>query len=119
MSLGVNYLNSRKVVKTTPTMKLQSVLEEACANFKLDTNCCRLKKGKTVIDLSLPYRFANLPNNTTLELEVFTQTQVGASSKLASARIALSVNGRSGMTCTLPLKVLCLCLTIMSSCPVF
>ena len=96
MSVGVSYLSQRKVVKTTPIMKLQSVLEEACAHFKMDSSCCRLLKGRSRVDLSLPYRFANLPNNTTLELEVFTQTQVGAGSKLATARVALSINGRSG-----------------------
>ena len=95
MSVGVSYLNSRKVIKVTPTQKLQAVLEEACEHFKLDASCCRLKKGKMAIDCSLPYRFSNLPNNTTLDLEVFTKTQVGAGSKLATSRIALNVNGKS------------------------
>lgn len=101
MSVGVSYLNSRKVIKVTPTQKLQAVLEEACDHFKLDASCCRLKKGKAVVDMSLPYRFSNLPNNTTLDLEVFTQKQVGASSKLASSRIALGVNGKS-LSATFP-----------------
>ena len=97
MSVGVAYINSRYTIKVTPTMSLEKVLEEACVHYKIDRaeKEARLRLGKKYLDLNLPWRFANIPSNTTVELEVISKNAGGA--KLAACRIALRVGDKSLM----------------------
>lgn len=60
----------RHVVKLTPMTPLSSAFEEACAKFKLNAASGEyaLQIGKKPLDLSLAYRFANIPANGKLEI---------------------------------------------------
>jgi len=60
----------RVTVKVTPTTSVLQVLEEACNKKGFPPNEYGIKSeaGKTLIDLTLQFRFANLPNNAKLEL---------------------------------------------------
>lgn len=51
-------------------MPLSTLLAEACAAFKppLDPGACQLVYQKKPLDPSLPFRFANLPNGSRLEV---------------------------------------------------
>ena len=93
MSLGLCYNGRRKVVAVNPTTKLMSVLEEGCEYFKLDATCCRLKKGKVVVDLTIPFRFSNLQPNSSIDIEVTSATTPAASSRAASTKLAFSIEG--------------------------
>ncbi|KFM78520.1 Tether containing UBX domain for GLUT4, partial [Stegodyphus mimosarum] len=58
----------RETIKITPNNSILQVLEEACSKQHLkpeDFDICHYNKS---LDLSLPIRFANLPNNALLEL---------------------------------------------------
>ena len=75
----------RSVVKTSPMMKFAQVLK--CAAEKLNLGVegdvlveyCLKHRGKQ-IDLSLSVRFANIPNNASLDLEKKPAEEVGSSS---------------------------------------
>ncbi|KAJ3284254.1 Tether containing UBX domain for GLUT4 [Rhizoclosmatium sp. JEL0117] len=57
------------VIKTTPAMALNDVLKTAVEKAGANTNSTYiLKHGKTVLDLSLSVRFANLPAGAKLSL---------------------------------------------------
>lgn len=51
-----------------PTKILNDVLIEACSKTGADVDSHGLRHGKTVIDLSLSFRFAHLPNGAKLDL---------------------------------------------------
>ena len=95
MSVGVAYINSRYTVKVTPTMILEKVLEEACTHYKINRaeKEAQLRLGKKFRTSIYLWRFANIPSNTTLELEVTSKKAEGA--QQADCRIALSVGGKS------------------------
>lgn len=49
---------------------LSSLLEEACAAFKprLDPSCCQLVFNKKPLDLATPFRLANIPNGSRIDV---------------------------------------------------
>ncbi|CAG8474650.1 325_t:CDS:2 [Paraglomus occultum] len=59
---------NRQVVKTTPTMALKQIVNTVCTKRKLDPEKYGLKLNKTILDLSLSVRFANLAPGAKLEL---------------------------------------------------
>jgi hypothetical protein len=102
MSLGICYNGKRKVVKCTPTMSLQAILEEATNFYNLDVSQCKLVKGKNTIDLSLPFRFSGLQSNSNLDLVVDSNSSSSSSpSNVPKCRIALSVEGNAAMPTTI------------------
>jgi len=77
MSLTVTYGPRKATVKTTPNTTLQEVLSQACQDQQLtESNYDLIYKGKS-LDLSLTVRFANLPNNSQLELKQRTAPREG------------------------------------------
>ncbi|KAG8195531.1 hypothetical protein JTE90_019519 [Oedothorax gibbosus] len=58
----------REVVKVTPNDSILQVLEEACKKQKISAEDYNIRHYNKTLDLSLPIRFANLPNNAQLEL---------------------------------------------------
>jgi tether containing UBX domain for GLUT4 len=104
MSVAIIYQSQRKVIKLSPNTLLQQVLEESLAaldgNFEISK--CSLRYKRNFIDLSLPFRYSNIPNNASLELEVNSRSNVslGSSVKLNNSknvcRVALSIEGTTG-----------------------
>ncbi|GIY16386.1 tether containing UBX domain for GLUT4 [Caerostris darwini] len=58
----------RETVRVTPNSSILQVLEEACKKQKINAMDFELRHHNRILDLSLPIRFANLPNNTLLEM---------------------------------------------------
>jgi hypothetical protein len=96
-SLGICWNGKRKVISVTPTMMMSKILEDACSFYKIDPALCILKKGKSVIDLSGPFRFSNLPSNSSLDIEM-SQPRTGAVSKDAKTKVILNAEGTGSVT---------------------
>lgn len=58
----------RESIKVTPNTSILQVLEEACKKQQLNSEEYEVRHYNKPVDLSLPIRFANLPNNALLEL---------------------------------------------------
>ena len=58
------------MVKVTPMMPLAAVAEDACRQAKVafDKAACTLTHSKKVVDLEMPWRFANLNSGAKLNL---------------------------------------------------
>ncbi|XP_047434888.1 tether containing UBX domain for GLUT4 [Mugil cephalus] len=82
----------RQTVKVSPNTPLLQVLEEVCKKHGFNSEDHGLKFQRTVLDLTLPWRFANLPNNAKLEMVTSTRKQVVADSQV---RIALQMEDGS------------------------
>eukprot|EP01040_Poterioochromonas_malhamensis_P010371 gene10371-11286_t len=85
------YKTEKKVFKSiSPSTILQQLVTESLEYFRLPANTSyQLKFRRSVLDLSQPVRFSNLPNNAQLDLVV------SSSSGSGSCRVAISVMGRS------------------------
>jgi len=92
-ALGVCYNGRRKVVNVTPSTPLQNVLEEACLFYNLEVSQCKLRKGKTLVDLSLPFRFSSLQPNSSVDLEVSEKPSSPRDSRPANTRISIKLPG--------------------------
>ncbi|KAG8446384.1 hypothetical protein GDO86_014006 [Hymenochirus boettgeri] len=79
----------RQTVKVTAGTTLLQVLEEVCRKQKFNASEYNLKFQRTVLDLSLQWRFANLPNNAKLEMVSCTQQRAAAESM--KVRVALQL----------------------------
>ncbi|XP_061130775.1 tether containing UBX domain for GLUT4 [Syngnathus typhle] len=82
----------RQTVKVSPNTPLLQVLEEVCKKHGFDPDNHGLKFQRTVLDLTLQWRFANLPNNAKLEVVPSTRKQIVADSQV---RIALQMEDGS------------------------
>ncbi|KAM5272707.1 tether containing UBX domain for GLUT4 [Ctenodactylus gundi] len=82
----------RHTVKVTPSTALLQILEDTCR--RQDFNPCEydLKFQRTVLDLSLQWRFANLPNNAKLEMVPVSRSREGPES---TVRVALQLDDGS------------------------
>ncbi|PNJ87321.1 ASPSCR1 isoform 4, partial [Pongo abelii] len=82
----------RHTVKVTPSTVLLQVLEDTCR--RQDFNPCEydLKFQRSVLDLSLQWRFANLPNNARLEMVPASRSREGPENMV---RIALQLDDGS------------------------
>ncbi|KAM9208297.1 tether containing UBX domain for GLUT4 isoform 1-T1 [Dugong dugon] len=78
----------RHTVKVTPSTVLLQVLEDTCQ--RQDFNPCEydLKFQRSVLDLSLQWRFANLPNNAKLEMVPTARSREGPEN---TVRVALQL----------------------------
>ncbi|XP_071968401.1 tether containing UBX domain for GLUT4 [Engystomops pustulosus] len=79
----------RQTVKVTAGTPLLQVLEDVCKKQNFNPREYNLKFQRTVLDLSLQWRFANLPNNAKLEMVSRAQQRAGAES--AKVRVALQL----------------------------
>lgn len=79
----------RQVVKVTAGTPLLQVLEEVCKKQNFNPREYNLKFQRTVLDLSLQWRFANLPNNAKLEMVSRSMQRVGA--ECSKVRVALQL----------------------------
>ncbi|XP_037095421.1 tether containing UBX domain for GLUT4 [Syngnathus acus] len=82
----------RQTVKVSPNTPLLQVLEEVCKKHGFEPDNHALKFQRTVLDLTLQWRFANLPNNAKLEVVPSTRKQIVADSQV---RIALQMEDGS------------------------
>ncbi|XP_073166774.1 tether containing UBX domain for GLUT4 isoform X5 [Lepidochelys kempii] len=85
--------NGRRVaVRVGPGTTLLQVLEEACGRQNFDAGEFGLKFQRSVLDLSLQWRFAKLPNNAKLEVVPITRNRAGTENRV---QIALQLNSGS------------------------
>ncbi|XP_074828259.1 tether containing UBX domain for GLUT4 isoform X1 [Natator depressus] len=85
--------NGRRVtVRVGPGTTLLQVLEEACGRQNFDAGEYDLKFQRSVLDLSLQWRFARLPNNAKLEVVPITRNRAGTENRV---QIALQLNSGS------------------------
>nr|XP_057947527.1 tether containing UBX domain for GLUT4 isoform X2 [Doryrhamphus excisus] len=82
----------RQTVKVLPNTPLLQVLEEVCRKHEFNPDNYGLKFQRTVLDLTLQWRFANLPNNAKLEMVPSTRNQTLPDSQV---RIALQMEDGS------------------------
>ncbi|XP_042305280.1 tether containing UBX domain for GLUT4 isoform X2 [Sceloporus undulatus] len=77
-SVSVLAPNGRRVtVRVGPSTALLQVLEEVCRKQDFSPSEYDLKFQRTVLDLSLQWRFANLPNNAKLEMVPISRNRAG------------------------------------------
>ncbi|XP_031208187.1 tether containing UBX domain for GLUT4 isoform X2 [Mastomys coucha] len=82
----------RHTVKVTPSTVLLQVLEDTCRRQDFNPSEYDLKFQRTVLDLSLQWRFANLPNNAKLEMVPVSRSREGPENIV---RIALQLDDGS------------------------
>ncbi|XP_058495747.1 tether containing UBX domain for GLUT4 [Solea solea] len=82
----------RQAVKVSANTPLLQVLEDVCKKHGFNPDDHALKFQRTVIDLTVPWRFANLPNNAKLEMVTSTRKQAAADSQV---RVALQMEDGS------------------------
>ncbi|XP_034753980.1 tether containing UBX domain for GLUT4 [Etheostoma cragini] len=82
----------RQTVKVSPNTPLLQVLEDVCKKHGFNPEDHGLKFQRTAVDLTLQWRFANLPNNAKLEMVTSTRKQAVADSQV---RIALQMEDGS------------------------
>ncbi|XP_078133378.1 tether containing UBX domain for GLUT4 isoform X3 [Sander vitreus] len=82
----------RQTVKVSPNTPLLQVLEDVCKKHGFNPDDHGLKFQRTAVDLTLQWRFANLPNNAKLEMVTSTRKQAVADSQV---RIALQMEDGS------------------------
>ncbi|KAK7930234.1 hypothetical protein WMY93_006629 [Mugilogobius chulae] len=82
----------RQTVKVSPNTPLLQVLEDVCKKHGFSSEDHGLKFQRTVLDLTLQWRFANLPNNAKLEMVPSTKKVAAADTQV---RIALQMEDGS------------------------
>ncbi|KAK0144055.1 Tether containing UBX domain for GLUT4 [Merluccius polli] len=82
----------RQTVKVSPNTLLLQVLEDVCKKHEFNPNDHGLKFQRSVLDLTLQWRFASLPNNAKLEMVPSTRKQATADSQV---RIGLQLEDGS------------------------
>nr|KAF6454787.1 ASPSCR1 tether for SLC2A4, UBX domain containing [Rousettus aegyptiacus] len=82
----------RHTVKVTPSTVLLQVLEDTCRRQDFNPSEYDLKFQRHVLDLTLPWRFANLPNNAKLEMVPASRSREGPGN---TVRIALQLDDGS------------------------
>uniref|UniRef100_A0A3Q2GTS7 ASPSCR1 tether for SLC2A4, UBX domain containing n=1 Tax=Equus caballus TaxID=9796 RepID=A0A3Q2GTS7_HORSE len=82
----------RHTVKVTPSTVLLQVLEDTCRRQDFNPSEYDLKFQRNVLDLTLQWRFANLPNNAKLEMVPISRSREGPENMV---RIALQLDDGS------------------------
>lgn len=82
----------RHTVKVTPSTVLLQVLEDTCRRQDFNPSEYDLKFQRTVLDLSLQWRFANLPSNAKLEMVPASRSREGPENMV---RVALQLDDGS------------------------
>ncbi|KAL2089846.1 hypothetical protein ACEWY4_014534 [Coilia grayii] len=75
----------RQTVKVSPNTSLLQVLEEVCMKHGFNADDYGLRFQRNVLDLSLQWRFANLPNNAKLEVVSSSRCSAGTDSTVVIA----------------------------------
>eukprot|EP00190_Bangiopsis_sp_CCMP1999_P002997 CAMPEP_0198730256 /NCGR_PEP_ID=MMETSP1475-20131203/23631_1 /TAXON_ID= ORGANISM="Unidentified sp., Strain CCMP1999" /NCGR_SAMPLE_ID=MMETSP1475 /ASSEMBLY_ACC=CAM_ASM_001111 /LENGTH=561 /DNA_ID=CAMNT_0044493043 /DNA_START=141 /DNA_END=1826 /DNA_ORIENTATION=- len=83
---GIGYPGKKLRVPITPSTPLSKVRDEACAKLKLKAQSYGLSKDRHNLDLSLPFRLANLAINCRIDLVSAT-----SSKKPSRVNVALDV----------------------------
>ncbi|CAN9509914.1 unnamed protein product [Ophioblennius macclurei] len=73
----------QQTVKVSPNTYLLQVLEEVCNNHGFEPDDYGLKFQRALVDLTRPWRFANLPNNAKLEMVTSSRKQTEAQVRIA------------------------------------
>uniref|UniRef100_A0A4X2KG60 ASPSCR1 tether for SLC2A4, UBX domain containing n=1 Tax=Vombatus ursinus TaxID=29139 RepID=A0A4X2KG60_VOMUR len=90
LAVSVLTPNGRRLtVKVTPSTALLQVLEDTCRRHNFNPSEYDLKFQRNVLDLSLQWRFANLPNNAKLEMVPASHSREGPEN---TVRIALQLD---------------------------
>ncbi|TSL68216.1 Myeloid-associated differentiation marker-like protein 2 [Bagarius yarrelli] len=89
----------RQTVKVSQNTPLLQVLEEVCRKQGFNPEDHGLKFQRNVLDLTLQWRFANLPNNAKLEIVSSSRQRGGADS---TVRIALQLEDGSRLQGSFP-----------------
>ncbi|RXN02195.1 Tether containing UBX domain for GLUT4 [Acipenser ruthenus] len=76
----------RQTVKVSPSTPIQQILEEVCKKENFSPDEYDLKFQRTVLNLSLQWRFANLPNNAKLEMVPSTRQRALVESTTAQVK---------------------------------
>ncbi|TFK05805.1 Tether containing UBX domain for GLUT4 [Platysternon megacephalum] len=85
--------NGRRVtVRVGPGTTLLQILEEVCGLQNFNANEYDLKFQRSVLDLSLQWRFAKLPNNAKLEVVPISRNRAGTENRV---QIALQLDSGS------------------------
>ncbi|XP_058140905.1 tether containing UBX domain for GLUT4 isoform X2 [Dasypus novemcinctus] len=82
----------RHTVKVTPSTVLLQVLEDTCQRQDFNPSEYDLKFQRNVLDLSLQWRFANLPKNAKLEMVPASRSRQGPETRV---RVALQLEDGS------------------------
>ncbi|XP_062869284.1 tether containing UBX domain for GLUT4 [Trichomycterus rosablanca] len=82
----------RQTVKVSPNTPLLQILEEVSKKLEFNPDDYGLKFQRNVLDLTLQWRFASLPNNAKLEVVTSTRARAGAESMV---RVALQLEDGS------------------------
>ncbi|XP_067288341.1 tether containing UBX domain for GLUT4 [Pseudorasbora parva] len=82
----------RQTVKVSPNTPLLQVLEDVCKKHGFNPDDHGLKFQRSVLDLTLQWRFSSLPNNAKLEMVACSRQPAGADS---AVRIALQLEDGS------------------------
>jgi len=101
MSIFVLYNGQKKTIKVSPNTLMQQVLQEATIAFKIDNNNINnfvLKHKRNVINNSEPFRFANIPNNATLDLDIVDKNSNKINAVGSLTKVALSIEGTGSIT---------------------
>ncbi|XP_017334077.1 tether containing UBX domain for GLUT4 [Ictalurus punctatus] len=89
----------RQTVKVSQNTPLLQVLEEVCKKQGFNPDDHGLKFQRNVLDLTLQWRFASLPNNAKLEIVSSTRQRAGADS---TVRVALQLEDGSRLQGSFP-----------------
>ncbi|XP_028314234.1 tether containing UBX domain for GLUT4 [Gouania willdenowi] len=73
----------RQTIKVSPNTPLLQVLEDVCRKHGFNPEDHGLKFQRSILDLTLPWRFANLPNNAKLEMVTSTRKQADSQIRIA------------------------------------
>ncbi|XP_056136346.1 tether containing UBX domain for GLUT4 isoform X2 [Lampris incognitus] len=82
----------RQTIKVSPNTPMLQVLEDVCKKHGFNVDDYGLKFQRNVLDLTVQWRFASLPNNAKLEMVPSTRKQAAADSQV---RIALQMEDGS------------------------
>ncbi|XP_056443317.1 tether containing UBX domain for GLUT4 [Gadus chalcogrammus] len=82
----------RQTVKVSPNTPLLQVLEDVCKKHEFNPNDHGLKFQRNVLDLTLQWRYASLPNNAKLEMVAGARKQTAADGQV---RIGLQMEDGS------------------------
>ncbi|XP_048029540.1 tether containing UBX domain for GLUT4-like [Megalobrama amblycephala] len=74
----------RQTVKVSPNTPLLQVLEDVCKKHGFNPDEHGLKFQRNILDLTLQWRFASLPNNAKLEMVACSRQQAGAESAVCN-----------------------------------
>lgn len=79
----------RKLVKISPMQPVQFIVDSCAELFELDSYKCQLKYKNKILDLSQPFRYSGILNNSNIDL-ILLQPSVSY-----SGDVKIIINGSS------------------------